>query len=1207
MCRLTNVRMVFLSLFLCLSAAWRIEASVPPVDAQAVRSGCEPDYLPYCLVTPEGQADGFSVELLRAVLEKMGRSVSFKIGEWSGLKQELSEGGIQVLPLVGRTPERETIYDFTFPYLTMDGTIIVRKDQTNIRASSDLAGKKAAVLKGDNAEEYLRHAKLGAEIITLPSFETALVELSEGKHDAVVIQKLLAFHLIQQAGITNLTTAVPRLDDFKQSLCFAVRKGDRELLAVLNEGLSLAMADGTFRALSAKWFSGIEQAVRTSGRIVLGGDINSPPYEFLDETGLPAGFNVDITKAIAHHMDMSVEIHLGDWDDVRKGLNAGAFDMVQSMYYSDDRARTYSFSPVNTYVEYTSVTRRGGAELSDIAELAGKTIVVMKGDIMHDLVLMRGFGDHVIVAPTQEDALKRLVGGEGDYALVAKIPAHFWVAENGWKDLRISEHPILSAESCFAALPENKELLDRFSEGLSILKQTGEFREIQAKWLSPYEKPEISFKRVMSYLGMFVVPLLIMLGVVVLWSWSLRRQVSERTKALVREMAGHNQAEARAQKALNQERILLAETDSARKALLSLIEDQKQSEERLRDSEGRFRSLYNSMSEGFALHRMVYDADGKPIDYVVESVNPAYERMFGRKAGETVGKLASEVFGSKELLSLDVCAHVAETGEPGNSELFFEPEGRMFFLSVSSPSKGFFATLFEDVTERARADAEHNRLMAAIEQSGEIIVITDTIGTVQYVNPAFIAARGWRPEEVIGRNLRMFKSGENSESVYREMWTAISSGKTWRGRFVNRRKNGTPYTEEATISPVFGKTGKIINYTSVSRDIMERLHMAEQLHQAQKMESVGRLAGGVAHDFNNMLAVILGNSELAMSRLNPTDALYGDLLEIRKAAERSADLTRQLLAFARKQTVVPKVVDLNDTVGKTLKMLRRLIGEAIELVWRPGSGDTTIKVDPSQVDQILANLAINARDAIAGVGKLTIETRNTTFDSNFCAEHADTTPGEYVMLLVSDTGCGMDEATLKHVFEPFFTTKDVGKGTGLGLATVYGIVKQNNGFINIYSEPGLGTTFKIYLPRFMGKVEAPLGDDALPLRCHGDETILLVEDEPAILAMGKTLLEKLGYTVSAAASPTEAIRLATSRTGGFNLLLTDMIMPEMNGQVLSTRLLALCPDMKCVYMSGYTADAINSNNILDKGVNFLQKPFTMKELAAKVRAVLDAV
>lgn len=386
----------------------------------------------------------------------------------------------------------------------------------------------------------------------------------------------------------------------------------------------------------------------------------------------------------------------------------------------------------------------------------------------------------------------------------------------------------------------------------------------------------------------------------------------------------------------------------------------------------------------------------------------------------------------------------------------------------------------------------------------------------------------------------------------------------------------------------------------------ERERLQDQLLQSRKMESIGRLAGGVAHDFNNMLAVIIGHAEMALDKLDSTQVVHSDLQAILKAAQRSANLTRQLLGFARKQTVSPRVLDINETMDGMLRMLRRLIGENVDLLWKPGPDLWPIKIDPSQIDQVLANLCVNARDAIAGVGKVTIETENIVIDETYCRECPELIPGEYVRLSVSDSGCGMDEDVVTHLFEPFFTTKEVGKGTGLGLATIYGIIKQNSGFVNVYSEPGQGTTFKMYFPRVAvastdRESPAEEGEDL-----KGAGTILLVEDEEPILAMARAILERYGYMVLAACSPAVALNIAGTHPGRIDLLVTDVVMPGMSGKDLSEKLRAMRPGLKCIFMSGYTANAIVNQGILDEGIHFLQKPFSVKALAEKVRKVLDS-
>jgi len=469
---------------------------------------------------------------------------------------------------------------------------------------------------------------------------------------------------------------------------------------------------------------------------------------------------------------------------------------------------------------------------------------------------------------------------------------------------------------------------------------------------------------------------------------------------------------------------------------------------------------------------------------------------------------------------------------------------------------------------------------------------------------------GYGVGEIAGRHITDWHVPESEEAVLNAIEVVMTQGSaSVEASLLTKDGHPVPFILTGIRFEARGQRylmGIGFDITDRKRAEAEAEKLQAQLTQGQKMESVGRLAGGIAHDFNNMLWVILVYSELAFKHIEAGQPINSALQGIQQAAQRSADLTRQLLAFARKQTVTPQVLDLNETVASMLNMLRRLIGENIDLVWLPGKVLGPIKMDPTQIDQILANLCVNARDAIKDTGKVTIETHNVVIDQAYCTAHAGFIPGEYVLLALSDNGRGMDRETLSHLFEPFFTTKGMGKGTGLGLATVYGIVKQNDGFINVYSELGLGTTFKLYLPLYVVKSEQRLPEpEATKPVATGHETILLVEDEPLILEMTTLMLEHQGYTVLPAATPGEAIRLAREHAGEIHLLMTDVVMPEMNGRDLARNLLSLHPTLKRLFMSGYTANVIAHHGVLDEGVNFIQKPFTMQDLATKIRHVLS--
>ncbi|MDZ7762068.1 MAG: response regulator [Desulfovermiculus sp.] len=508
----------------------------------------------------------------------------------------------------------------------------------------------------------------------------------------------------------------------------------------------------------------------------------------------------------------------------------------------------------------------------------------------------------------------------------------------------------------------------------------------------------------------------------------------------------------------------------------------------------------------------------------------------------------------------------------------------------------------ERAENQLRESEEKYRIL--VENAGQVILVAQN-GQIKFINSRVRDLLGYGPEEMLGRSFTEYIHPEDRETVanrhmQRVQGQDLPEGYTFR---VVHRQGQTKWAEvNAVVIDWLGKPATL-NFLT---DITDRQDLENQLRQAQKMESVGRLAGGVAHDYNNMLSVIIGYTELALKETEPSDALHEDLQEILRAARRSSDITRQLLAFARKQTVDPQVLDLNEVVEDMLKILRRLIGEDIELAWRPGKDVWPVKMDPAQLDQILANLCVNARDAMTAGGRMSIQTGTVTFDQAYCAEHVGFVPGDFVLLGVSDNGCGMDEQIRKHIFEPFFTTKDRSKGTGLGLATVYGIVKQNQGFINVYSEPGVGTTFKIYLPGHLSpdveKSKKKTDDDVSHSR---GELVLVVEDEVSILKVTTRMLTRLGYTVLEATTPGRALELAREHAGQVHLLITDMIMPEMNGRDLADQLQALYPKLRVLFMSGYTDDVIAHCGILEPAVHFMPKPFSSQDLARKVREALE--
>ncbi len=648
------------------------------------------------------------------------------------------------------------------------------------------------------------------------------------------------------------------------------------------------------------------------------------------------------------------------------------------------------------------------------------------------------------------------------------------------------------------------------------------------------------------------------------------------------------------------------------------ISQRKKAEERHKKRNTFIEAILTNLPIGLAVNRIS--------DNIVTYMNKKYEEIYGwpKASFSDIDSFFTKVYPDPEYrkkllerIMADILSgdpekmrweNITATGMNGEKRI-------VSAVNIPLFDQDLMISTVQDVTGRLRAEESlresEEKYRSLFESLMDGVAESDMDGNIIDCNKAYADMAGYTEEEIKTLRYHDLTPEKWREEDEKQVEKTLERGYSDLYEKERIKKEGTVFPISIRMWIRSDKNGKAIGRWGIIRDIKERKHaedekakLQDQLFEARKMEAVGQLAGGVAHDFNNMLGIILGHAEMGMDQVDPSQPLYADLDEIRKAAHHSAELTRQLLAFARKQIASPKMLDLNDTVAGMLKMLFRVLGEHISLSWKPAAFLWPIRIDPAQVDQILTNLSANARDAINGEGALTIETANRMFDERDSAAHPGITPGEYVMLSVNDTGPGMDKDTLAHIFEPFFTTKEVGKGTGMGLSSIYGIVKQNNGFIDVESEPGKGTTFKIYLPRSVDRpldiaAEAP-GE---PVK-GGSETILLVEDEPAILKMTELLLESLGYTVLTAPAPAEAIRCAETYAGEIHLLMTDVVMPEMNGRDLAKHLLSLYPNLKRLFMSGYTADIIAHHGVVEEGVNFLQKPFTKRELAARVREAL---
>jgi PAS domain S-box-containing protein len=546
----------------------------------------------------------------------------------------------------------------------------------------------------------------------------------------------------------------------------------------------------------------------------------------------------------------------------------------------------------------------------------------------------------------------------------------------------------------------------------------------------------------------------------------------------------------------------------------------------------------------------------------------------------------------------DLSDNITRVGTSGNLAARVPVSGRDEVAYLGTAVNGMLEDL--ERVEKARHE-ERTRLGVLIEKMPTVIWTTDADLRFTYHTGAALEAIGLRPEDALGKTLFQYFGTEDPN------FPAIAAHrKALAGGTLSFELEWQKRSFECYVQPLRGPQGNLIGVIGVALDVTDRKHLTDQLRQSQKMQAIGELAGGVAHDFNNLLMVVKGHAQLLLERMPKEPSLHHSVQQMEKAADRAASLTRQLLAFSRKQVLQPRVLDMNDVVTGMIKMFSRVIGENIEMAFVPGAKLGRTKADPGQMEQVLLNLVVNARDAMPSGGRLTIETSNVQLDRSYSAGHAAIEPGPYVMLTVTDTGCGMDAETQSRIFEPFFTTKESGKGTGLGLATVYGVVKQSGGYIWVYSEVGCGSTFKIYLPEVTEEIEAPAIEQETSGSAAGTETVLFVEDEQSVRELVRDYLAGVGYRVLDAGDGIEALETAERHKGPIHILITDVVMPRLSGRDLATKLCSERPGLKVLFISGYTDDTIVRHGALEGGVAFLQKPFNLRALADKIREVLRA-
>jgi len=1210
-----------------------------PGTPASIRVVMDDNYPPYAFRDDRGLLKGIIVDQWGLWEQHTGIHVEITGTDWAIAQRRMQAGEFDVIDTIFRNESRDKIYDFTKPYADIPVPLFFHKDISGIRGPDDARGFMVAAKAGGNILDVLREHGV-TNIVEYPSYQKIIEAARDGKVKVFTVDRPPAFYYLNKMGIQNDFRVTKPL--YHGEFHRAVLKGHPDLLAAVEQGFaSIGKAD--YEAVDKRWmgssvasapyfrylFYGIgvvsalvsmlvgwlwilRRAVSRKTRQLVESEQHHRSVLKMAMDGIwlvdTGGRLLEVNGSYCRMSGYSERELLGmricDLDATENADEAAAhirrvMELGEDRFESRHRSKDGSIYEVEISAQYRPV--KGGelvVFIHDITERKLRENATRQADL-----LLQVANTHTDLHACMSALTASLQSWSGCEAVGIRLrdghafpyfETRGFPCEGARVERRLCSGPDGGLPRGEADCMCGEVLGGRFDPALPFFTVRGSFwsnnSSEQLAGTVQSERQARSRNRCTfeGYESVALVPMHAGDQIIGLMQFNDRRK-HRFTPAVIE--------------------ILEAMAD---KVALTLV--RRQVEDELNQSENHFRTLVDTIPDLIWLK----DAGG-----VYLSCNAMFESFFGAKESDIAGKTDYD-FVNRELADFfrehDRKAMAADQPTSNEEWVTFASDGhRALLYTTKTPMRDARGRLIgvlgigRDITEFKRA-VEHvseseSRLRYALEGTNDGLWDVQIDNGRTYLSPRSCEILGYAEDEIndvievwsdlvhpddlpsTEERLRAHTDGRATIFEVEQRLRTKSGDWKWihtRGKVVERSEDGAP-----------------LRITGTHSDITDKKILESQLQQAQKMESVGQLAGGVAHDFNNMLGVIIGYSELALMSLEPAQPVYASLIEIRSAAQRSADLTRQLLAFARKQTIAPKVIDLNDTVTGMLKMLQRLIGEQVNLSWHPAPGLWLTKVDPSQVDQILANLCVNARDAITDVGRITIATANSSFAAKHRTIHLAVDPGEYVRLEVSDDGRGMDEATKAHIFEPFYTTKGVGEGTGLGLATVYGIVKQNNGFISVVSELGQGTTFTIFLPRHAGESEQARNEaSAEPLPC-GSERVLLVEDEPTILMMTALILEGQGYQVFSAGTAGEAIRLFKEQAGRIHLVVSDVVMPDMNGRGLCKELQSINPRLKCLFMSGYTADVIAPHGVLDEDVDFIQKPFSLIDFAKKVRTVLD--